>query len=312
MSNISGMLVFSRVVEAGSFTAAAKLLGLSKASVSREISTLEERLGAQLLRRTTRRMSLTEIGEVFYEHCQRVVDEAEAAELSISRLRATPRGVIRLAAPMSFGHLQLAPRLHRFIARYPEVRVELDLTDRAIDLVHERIDLSLRIGRPRNQSYVLRRLCPIRVLVVGANRYLDHAGQPAHPADLLEHNCLGYHGPTEPWAFVGGQRISTSGTFCADNGDALRHAALAGIGLGYLPTFLIGEDVRSGELVPVLNDAVHPGSGLFTVYPESRHLSPKVRAMIDWLLTEFEPEPVWDRGLPVEGRRAGMAYLENA
>ncbi|MCA9503901.1 MAG: LysR family transcriptional regulator [Myxococcales bacterium] len=312
VASVSAMLVFARVVEFGSFTEAARRLGVSKASVSREIAALETRLGAQLLRRTTRRMSLTEIGEVFYERCLRVVEEAEAAELSVSRLRAAPHGVVRIAAPMSFGHLQLAPRIARFVDRYPDVRVELELTDRTVDLVHERIDLSLRIGRPRSQSYVMRRLCPIRALVVATRDYLDHAGVPEEPTDLLRHDCLLYRGPTHTWHFDGGQRLEAEGRVCIDNGDALRRAVLTGHGIAYLPTFLVGDDVRAGLLETPLSDRVHPGSGLYTVYPASRHLSPKVRALIDWLVEEFAPEPEWDRGLPVEGRPPGRTYRESA
>jgi len=203
---------------------------------------------------------------------------------------------------MSFGHLQIAPRLHRFLEQYPEIRVELELTDRAIDLVHERIDLSIRIGRPRNQSYVLRELCPIRGMLAGAPHYLDHAPPIETPSDLERHNCMGYRGPSESWSFRNGQRVETQGTLYADNGDALKHAALAGLGLVYLPSFLLAEDVRAGRLVPLLSDETPPGASLYAAYPESRHLSPKVRAMIDWLVEEFRGEPAWDVGLATEGR----------
>ncbi len=175
--------------------------------------------------------------------------------------------------------------------------------------MHERIDLAIRIGRPRNQTHVRRQLCPIRGLVVAAPSYLDHSDPITRPRDLEGHNCLGYRGPTEIWRFRDGQRIETRGTFHADNGDALRHAALAGLGLVYLPSFLLADDVRTERLTPVLSDYVHPGSSLFAVYPESRHLSPKVRAMIDWLVEEFVPDPAWDRGLSVEGLQPGTQYL---
>ncbi len=300
--NLSGMLIFCRVVETGSFTAASRQLGISKASVSREISALEDRLGAQLLRRTTRSMSLTEVGDVFYGRCQRVAEEVEAAELSLSQLRAEPHGVIRVAAPMSFGHLEIAPRLHRFIERYPELRVEFELTDRVLDIVHERIDLAIRIGRPRGQSHVFRRLCPIRVLLAASREYLERAGIPQTPAELADHNCLGYTGPRNSWPFAKGERVETSGNFSADNGDALRRAALQGLGLIYLPTYLIANDIRAGHLIPVLTEQTSPESSLFAVYPESRHLSPKVRALIDWMAEEFGPDPDWEARLPIVSR----------
>ena len=298
VGNVSGMLVFSQVVEAGSFSEAARRLGVSKASVSREVAALERRLGAQLLRRTTRRMSLTEVGEVFLAGCRRVAEEAEAAELSVGRLQADPRGRIRLAAPMSFGHLQLAPRLGVFLERYPEVHVDIDLTDRRIDLIREKFDLSVRIGRPRESSYVTRKLAPIRTLVCASPAYLEEHPTPLEPADLAEHACLGYAAPPERWNFAGGVSVQTRGPLNADNGDALRRAALSGLGVVYLPSFLVGDDVRAGRLVPLLPGYVDARSDVFAVYPESRHLSPKVRAMIDWLVEELGPDPDWDRDLP--------------
>jgi DNA-binding transcriptional LysR family regulator len=296
------MLIFSQVVEEGSFSAAARRLGISKASVSREISSLERRLGAQLLRRTTRQMSLTEVGDVFHERCKRVLEAAEAAELSVSQLQAVPRGAIRVAVPMSFGHLQIAPRLPGFLARYPDVTVDMDATDRVVDLVHEKMDLSVRIRRPREGSFVLRKLCPIRALLCASPAYLEAHGTPRQPSDVREHDCLCYHGPTEMWPFSTGETIEATGSLCADNGDALRRAALAGLGLVYLPTFVLGDDVRAGRLVALLTRHTHVQSSAYALYPESRHISPKVRAMLDWLVEELGPEPDWDADLPVAGR----------
>ena len=292
------MLVFAEVVEAGGFSAAARRLGVSKASVSREIASLEQQLGSQLLRRTTRRMSLTEVGEVFLEGCRRVVEEAEIAERSVGQLQADPRGAIRVAVPMSFGHLQIAPRIARFVARYPDVHVDLDLTDRRIDLVREKFDLSVRIGQPSEQSYVVRRLAPIRAQVCATAAYLEAHGTPERPQDLESHACLGYSAPPETWDFAGGVRIKTRGPVNADNGDALRRAALADLGIVYLPSFLVGDDIRAGRLVPLLVDHLDARSDVYAVYPASRHLSPKVRAMIDWLVEDLGPEPDWDRDLP--------------
>ena len=302
LRNMSGMLIFSQVVQEGSFSAAARRLGISKASVSREISSLERRLGAQLLRRTTRQMSLTEVGDVFHERCKRVLEAAEAAELCVSQLQAAPRGAIRVAVPMSFGHLQIAPRLPQFLTRYPNVTVDMDATDRVVDLVHEKMDLAVRIRRPREGSYVLRKLCPIRALLCASPAYLEAHGAPHQPSDVSEHDCLCYHGPTETWPFSTGEIIEARGSLCADNGDALRRAALAGLGLVYLPTFVVGDDVRAGRLVALLTRHTHVQSSAYAIYPESRHISPKVRAMLDWLVEELGPEPDWDADLPVGGR----------
>ena len=182
------------------------------------------------------------------------------------------------------------------------LRTELELTDRSVDLVHERIDLSIRIGRPEHQSYVLRELCPIRGLLVASPAYLEANAPIESPGDLRQHECVAYRGVTAAWRFASGETIETTGRFRADNGDALRHALLGGLGLGYLPSYLVGDDVRAGRLVPVLPEHWTRGSTLYACYPESRHLSPKVRAMIDWLVEEFHGDPEWDRDLPYPDR----------
>ncbi len=304
LPQISGMVVFSHLVESGSFTATAKRLGLSKASISREIAALEERLGAQLLIRTTRRMSVTELGSLFYERCRRVLEEAEDAERSIHQLQAEPHGTLRLAVPMSFGILQIAPRIHRFLARHPALKVEIEATDRVVDLVYERIDLAIRIRRPREQSFVIRRLCPIRGLLCASPDYLARNGAPRTPSEVADHPCLTYRGASETWRFSTGEELEVKGRLTFDNGDGLRLAALSGLGLVSLPTYLCGDDIRTGRLVPLLLEHMHPGTTVFAVYPENRHLSPKVRALIDWLVEELGPEPEWDRDLPVAGRHA--------
>src|SRR2546428_7704541 len=189
--NASAMIVFAEVVVAGSFSAAAQRLGISTAWVSRESARLERRLGAQLLRRTTRKMSLTDVGEAFYARCQRVVDETEQATWSVGESQAEPRGEIRLAAPMSFGHHQLAARLPGFLERFPEVRVHVELTDRMVDLVSERFDLAVRItGRLADATFVQRRLCPIRFVACASPSYLKAHGVPVFVRDLAQHNCL--------------------------------------------------------------------------------------------------------------------------
>lgn len=300
--SVAGMVIFAHLVETGSFTTTARRLGVSKASISRELAALEARLGAQLLLRTTRSMSLTEAGSVFYERCRRVVEEAEDAERSIHQLQAEPHGTLRLTVPMSFGVHQIAPRIERFLARHPSLKVEIEATDRVVDLVYERIDVAIRIKRPREQSYVIRRICPIRGLLCASPAYLERRGAPRTPAEVAEHPCLTYRGASELWRFSTGEEIPVRGPLTFDNGDALRVAGLAGLGLVTLPTYLCGDDVREGRLVPLLLEHMHPGTSVFAVYPENRHLSPKVRALIDWLVEELGPEPEWDRDLPVAGR----------
>jgi len=293
--NAAAMLVFAEVVATGSFTGAARRLGLSKASVSREIAGLERRLGAQLLRRTTRSMSLTEVGETFHAGCQRVAEEAEQAERSVGELQAEPRGEIRLAASVSFGQLQVAPRLPAFLARHPKLRVRMDLTDRVVDLVGEKFDLAIRItGRLGDASLVQRRLCPIRFVVCAAPGYLARHGAPREPADLERHNCLGVG--ASPWHLLLSRERAARlrGDLWVDNGDALRRVAVLGHGIVFLPTYLVGEDLAGGSLVRVLPELVLEASA-FAVYPQSRHASPKLRALIDYLAEALGPTPAWDR-----------------
>lgn len=291
----AAMLVFAEVVASGSFTEAARRLGLSKASVSREVARLERRLGAQLLRRTTRSMSLTEVGETFYAGCQRVAEEAEQAERSVSALQAEPSGEIRLAASTSFGQIQIAPRLPAFIARYPKLRVHMDLRDQMVDLVSEKLDLAVRIsGRLADATLVQRRLCPIRFVVCAAPAYLEKRGAPRVPADLERHNCLGVG--ASPWHRMrpSGRALRLQGDLFVDNGDALRRVALLGHGMVCLPTYLVGDDLAAGRLVQLLPDALELEASLYAIYPQSQHPSPKVRALIDYLADVLGPNPSWD------------------
>jgi DNA-binding transcriptional LysR family regulator len=291
----AAMLVFAEVVASGSFTEAARRLGLSKASVSREVARLERRLGAQLLRRTTRSMSLTEVGETFYAGCQRVAEEAEQAERSVGALQAEPRGEIRLAASTSFGQIQIAPRMPAFLARYPKVRIRMDLTDRVVDLVSEKFDLAVRIsGRLADATLVQRRLCPIRFVVCAAPSYLERRGVPRAPAELERHNCLGVG--ASPWHLLlpRGRAVRLQGDLYVDNGDALCRVARLGHGVVFLPTYLVGDDLRAGRLVRILPGALELEASLYALYPQSQHPSPKVRALIDFLADALGPEPEWD------------------
>jgi DNA-binding transcriptional LysR family regulator len=292
------MLVFAEVVATGSFTEAARRLGLSKASVSREVARLERRLGAQLLRRTTRSMSLTEVGEVFHAGCQRVAEEAEQAERSVGELQAEPRGEVRLAASVSFGQFHVAPRLPAFLARHPKVRVRLDLTDRMVDLVSEKLDLAIRItGRLRDATLVQRRLCPIRFVVCAAPAYLERHGTPRRPADLERHECLGI--VASPWRLMLARegRIRLQGILQIDNGEALRRVAVLGQGIVCLPTYLVGDDLRAGRLVRILPERLTLEASAFALHPQNRNPSPKVRALVDHLAATLGPEPDWDASL---------------
>ncbi len=294
------MVVFAEVVAAGSFSEAARRLGLSNASVSREIARLERRLGAQLMRRTTRKMSLTDVGEAFHARCQRVVEETEEAAQSVGASQAEPRGDIRIAAPMTFGQRQLAPRLPAFLERYPEVRVHVDLMDRMVDLVSERFDLAVRItARLGDATLMQRRLCPIRFVACASPSYLRANGVPVTVADLSRHNCLNPSGL--PWRGILRGHLSPrrqgwiQGNLNLDNSDALHRVALLGHGIVCLPTFIAGDDLRAGRLVRVLPKQLALEVSAFAIHPHSRHPAPKVRALIDFLAASLGPRPEWDQ-----------------
>ncbi len=302
MARLDEMAVFAEVVEAESFSGAARELGISKSAVSKQVGRLEDRLGVRLLNRTTRRLSLTEAGETFYQASRRVLDQAEAAETAVSSLAAAPRGHLKLNAPMSFGFLHLAKAIPLFHARYPQIVVDATLNDRFVDLVEEGYDLAIRIGEMRDSSLVARRLAPSRAVLCASPDYLARHGAPLRPEDLAGHDCLIYSNLDyrDEWRFAGprGQSaVKVQGPFHANNGDALCAVALAGLGIVRLPSFIVGEHLLAGRLVPLLCDRPLPAQGIYAVYPHSRNLSAKVRAFVDFLAEHFGPEPYWDLGL---------------
>jgi DNA-binding transcriptional LysR family regulator len=299
LDSLSGMAVFAKVVEARSFTAAAAELGMSKSAVSKQISRLEDRLGARLLNRTTRRLSLTETGAAFYDRCARVVAEAQEAELAVTNLQSEPRGTLRVNAPMSFGHLHIAPAIPDFLTRYPEVRVDMTMNDRFVDLIDEGFDIAIRIARLTDSSLIARRLAPDRRVLCGAPAYFAKHGEPRTPDDLAAHNCLSYAyvSDADQWQFIDGEgtrAVSVRGNLRANNGDAIRQALLAGLGVAVLPAFIVGPDVQAGRLKEVLSDYLPNRASVYAVYPHSRHLSAKVRVFVDFLADRFGPSPYWD------------------
>lgn len=293
------MAVFARVVDAQSFSTAARQLGLSKSAVSKQISALEDRLRARLLDRTTRRMALTETGRLYYDHAVRALAEAEAAEAAIGALHAAPRGLLRLSLPVTFGAAHVAPVLADYLARYPDVQLQADFSDRHVDLLEDGYDMAIRIARMPDSSLVARRLAPSRIVVCAAPSYLEKYGTPLHPDDLRRHVCLGYaySATPEEWLFqVNGRphKVRVAGQICLDNGDAMRGMAVAGAGLIVSPTFIVGADVQAGRLTTLLHDFMPEAQTVYAVYPSRRHLTPKVRALIDLLAERFGPEPYWD------------------
>lgn len=302
MDRLGEMEVFAAVAAQGSFTAAARHLGVSTSAASKYVIALEERLGVRLLNRTTRRLSLTEAGYDFREWCERIAADVAEAERSVASLHAEPRGVLRVNAPMSFGQLHLGPVLADFLERYPDVHIDMAMTDRRIDLVEEGFDIAIRIGVLRDSSLVARKLASTRRVVCAAPAYLARRGIPQTPDDLAAHNCLG-HVPqrgAEDWAFNGPDgafTVRAAGSLMVNNGDMLRLAVLAGSGIAMLPSFIVGPDLAEGRLRALLCDFEPPPLPISAVYPAGRPVAAKVRAFIDHLAACFGDEPYWEAGV---------------
>ncbi len=303
MDRFDDMIAFIRVVESRSFTAAAERLSLSKSVVSRRLTELENRLGTRLLNRTTRSLSLTPAGQTYFERARAILADVEEAEQAVAELGRDPRGLLRVNAPMSFGILHLAPAVADFMRRYPNVELDLELTDRFVDLVEEGWDIAVRIGRLQDSSLIARRLAPSRLVTVASPDYLARMGTPERPEDLTRHECLLYTTPSNPsvWPFrIDGEvrSVRVQGRMRVNNGDAILEAVRAGLGLAVLPTFMIHGDLRSGRLVTVLEAFEATDFAIHAVWPHHRHLSPKVRAFVDFLAERFGPVPRWDVDLP--------------
>ncbi len=312
MNELSGMELFITVVEAKSFTDAAQTLGITPSAVSKQITRLEDRLGAQLLNRTTRRIAMTDVGAAYYERCVRIMAEVEEAEAVVSNLHTKPRGLLRVSVPVILGQLHFAPAVAAFLTQNPEVQLELILNDRYVNLIEEGFDLVIRIDELPDSAMVARRLAPNRRVVCGTPEYFAAHGAPEAPDDLMRHNCLTYgpHYPHKEWFFrtdEGRRAVRVVGNFQTNNAQALRLAALGGLGLALLPTFIVGSDLRQGLLRPVLSQFVSSDTGIYAVYPHNRHLSPKVRAFVDFMASRFGPNPSWDdwSGSSVSGAAAG-------
>src|SRR5919197_1077153 len=301
MDPLDGIAAFARVVDSGSFSAAARRLKISKSAVSAHIARLEERLGIRLLNRTTRRLSLTEAGAAYYRHCARIVSEAEAAEQAAGALQREPRGTLRISAPDSFGWMHVAPAVPAFLKRYPDLGVDISLSPAHVDLVDEGLDLAIRIGVLEDSPLVVRRLASSRLIVCAAPAYLKARGVPREPDELARHNCLctAVLPWGDEWRLAGKRgevRIAVGGSFRSNSAEMLRAAALDGIGIAVLPTWAGGEPLRAGALRRVLAAWEPPASTIYAVYPGNRLMSMKVRAFVDHLARRFGRTPYWDNG----------------
>ena len=300
MDKLGEMDAFVRAVDEGGFSAAARSLNVTPSAVSKLVSRLEDRLGARLLNRTTRRLSVTEEGRAFHERCTQVLAEIDEAEQAVSRLHAAPRGTLRVNAAAAIANNQIVPLLPEFMARYPSVHLELTVTDRVVDLVEEGVDIGIRTGVRTDSTLVSRLLAEDHRLIVAAPSYLEHRGIPRTPSDLREHNCLmrsGQQTALNEWPFNGPEgpyTLRVAGNAGVNNGETLHEMAVAGLGIARLAEFRVAADVRGGGLVSLLSDVNRPEPlPIHLVYPHRRHLSPKVRAFVDFLVEKFTPVPPW-------------------
>ena len=298
MDRLQAIIAFARVVESGSFARAAERLDVSVSSVSRQVADLEAHLDARLLNRTTRRLSLTESGRAFYERSLQLLADLEEAEESASAGTARPRGTLRLTCGITFGVRYLAPAIAEFVTRHPEMRFDVELSDRAVDLVDEGFDAALRIGKIGSQQLVGRKVGVTRLICCASPAYLERHGVPQKPEDLAGHACLTYeYSPQKNvWLFrdaSGSDRsVRIDGPVHANNGRLLVALAVAGVAITIEPDFIVGPEVRAGRLVPLLQAFEAPPANIYVAYPSRRHLSAKVRAFADFLADRFA-QPEW-------------------
>ncbi len=294
------MSVFSKVVAAGSLSAAARDLGVSTAVVSRRLATLEARLGVRLVNRTTRRLALTDEGASYHEACVRILGEVEDADAAAAAQLVEPQGILKVALPASFGHKHIAPLIPPFATRYPKIQLALSLSDRTVNMIEEGYDLAIRIGELEDSSLAARKLAPNRRVVCASPDYLKRHPAPRTPAELQQHNCLTTNDLRMTWEYKGpdGKRgaVRVAGHYACDNWEVLREWAMAGLGVALKSTWDVRRQLEDGSLVPLLP---HYDFGtdvaIYAIYPHRRHLPAKTRVFIDYLAESFGPVPYWDR-----------------
>ncbi len=296
MDLIAAFRTYVRVAETGSFSAVAREIGATQPAVSRQVSALEEHLGARLIQRTTRSLTLTEEGRALLDHARRVLDCVAEAEAAVGRGHPAVGGLVRIAAPASFGRLYVAPLMRRLLDRHPDLQVELQMSDTAADMIAGGLDLAIRAGRVSDANLVARRIGASPRQVFASPDYLARNGVPKHPADLGRHACIIFLLVAEPhdWRFDGPEgavSVQVAGRFRTDSSEALREAVLGGIGLSLSPSWIFGDDLATGRVQAVLGGFQAGQVPIHAVYPTRRHLAPRTRAVIDFLADEFRLDP---------------------
>ena len=308
MDTFFGMRLFAQTVQSGSFSEAGRTLGMAPSSVSRQISMLEDRLGVRLLNRSTRQLHLTEAGQIYYDRTTNILHAVEDANLAVAELESKPRGLLRLNIPVTFGRRHIIPALSGFMDLYPEVEMDVTMTDAMINVIEDGADLVVRIGELKDSSLIAKKLAANNRALCCSPEYLKKHGAPATPKDLKDHRCLTYRRAVNPdmWHFADSsgnvEHVKINAAFHVNNGEALQPLARDGQGLILLPTDVVGSDLRRGSLVSVLEDyqasPISMDTGIYALYPSNRHMSPKVRAFVDYIKGHFGAPPYWDNLSP--------------
>jgi DNA-binding transcriptional LysR family regulator len=300
MDKFESIRAFTQVVNAGGFAAAAREMGLSRSQVNKLVIALENELGVQLLHRSTRVVTPTETGLAFHERCVEILASLEEAERSITQMQEQPRGRLKVNAPMTFGTMHLAPALADFLVQHPDLQIQLTLNDRFIDPIEEGFDVTVRIAKlEQSASLIVHSLTTAPRVVCAAPSYLERYGAPTQPDDLRQHSCLHYGqlAVNAEWILIGldgEQTISVNGVWCSNNGEVLKDAAVRGLGITLLPTFIVGQELQRGTLQIVLPDYHPPELSISVIYPVNRHLSTKVRLLVNFLQERFSEQPSWN------------------
>ena len=303
MDRFENMETFIRVVEAGSISGAADRAGIAKSAVSRRLKELEAHLGVELFHRTTRRMNLTDTGRAFYHQCVRILEDVLEAELATSQAHCRLKGGLKVALPSTFGLMHMGPAINEFLLMHPHIEIDLDFNDRTVDLMQEGFDLAIRIANLPDSSLIARRLAPIEFVLCGSPAYLEKNGAPQSPEDLVNHQCLVYslQRDSERWSFHDPQgdviKIRILPYLKASSGEFLCSATVDGLGIVYMPSFIVFKEIEQGRLVPLLKDYRQSDLNAYAIYPQTRHLSQRVRAFVDFLVKRFEGVPYWDQCL---------------
>lgn len=300
MDRFENMETFIRVVEAGSVSGAANRAGIAKSAVSRRLKELEEHLGVQLFHRTTRRMNLTDTGRVYYHQCVRILEDVLEAESLTSQAHGTLKGKLKVALPSTFGLMHMGPAISDFLQEHPQIEFELDFNDRTVDLIQEGFDLAIRIAMLPDSSLIARRLAPIKHVLCASPSYLEKHGTPQALEELVNHQCLVYSlvHDSEHWIFNSAngeaEKIKIYPYLKSSSGDFLRCAAVDGLGIVQLPSFIVFEEMKQGTLVKLLSEHTKSDLNAYAIYPQTRHLSHRVRAFVDFLVERFKGMPYWD------------------